>query len=185
MSHMHLFHSCRCRCKTCFFIHYFNAIYLLHVFDSCWILYDLYAFASSTSILAMYLFQYVFWFLLLFTHIFICNLALWICYFYIILVPFCLWHVKCHLLVFYSSQREQDVYTTSPNVDATSWRCNDVEATLYERHDVLSTLRRRCINVMCPLFYYMVCLLQKNYACAFSVIYHRFATYIQHLSGTI
>ena len=74
--------------RTVFFIHYFNAIYLLHVFDSCWILYDLYALASS--ILAMYLFQYVFWFLLLFTHIFICNL--------------------------------------------TSWRCNDVEATLYKCH---------------------------------------------------
>ena len=35
-----------------------------------------------------------------------------------------------------SSQQTHDVYTTSP-----------------QRHDVASTLRRRCINVMCPLGY--------------------------------
>ena len=35
------------------------------------------------------------------------------------------------------------------NVDATSWRCIDIEVTLYRRHDVAATLRWRCINVMC------------------------------------
>ena len=50
------------------------------------------------------------------------------------------------------TQRAHDVNTTSPqrrcDVVFTSWRCIDVEATLYLRHDIASTLRRRCIYVM-------------------------------------
>ena len=42
------------------------------------------------------------------------------------------------------------------NIDATSRRCVDVEATLFKRHskehhDIASTLTRSCINVLCIL----------------------------------
>ena len=34
---------------------------------------------------------------------------------------------------------------------ADTWRLKNVASTSMQRHDVASTLRRRCINVMCPL----------------------------------
>ena len=40
--------------------------------------------------------------------------------------------------------------TTNPG-PADTWRLYNVDSTSMQRHDVASTLRRRCINVMCPL----------------------------------
>ena len=37
------------------------------------------------------------------------------------------------------------------NVDAKSWRCIDVDATLYQLYDVASALMWRCRNAVCPL----------------------------------
>ena len=39
----------------------------------------------------------------------------------------------------------------SINNPADTWRLYNVASTSMQRHDVASTLRRRCLNVMCPL----------------------------------
>ena len=41
--------------------------------------------------------------------------------------------------------------TINPYIPADTWRLYNVASTSMQRHDVASTLRRRCINVMCPL----------------------------------
>ena len=40
---------------------------------------------------------------------------------------------------------------TLRNIPAGTGRLYNVGSTSMQRHDVASTLRRRCINVMCPL----------------------------------
>ena len=49
---------------------------------------------------------------------------------------------------------------------AGTWRLHNVASTSMERHDVASRLRRRCINVMCPLgLFYSISILLQNAVC--------------------
>ena len=64
---------------------------------------------------------------------------------------FCLYHLATAIPDWYAPSGQMTFIQRQINVDATSSRYIEVNATLYKRNDVAATLIWRCINVMCLL----------------------------------
>ena len=63
-----------------------------------------------------------------------------------------------------------------------SQHINNVESTLIQRQDVESTLNRRCLNVVCPLFFFRILL---DFGCMFQVFSGIFSAVVVIFIGGI